>query len=109
MYVVPTPFALASNLAHYFTLILPSEVSPQGPLEAVGELVRTEAAELVVAYTFDLRTNELVPEKIPNPGAGREHRFTAWRMAGEAGARHVELVRRRVVQSLLDTEEDDAG
>jgi hypothetical protein len=28
MYVVPTPFALASNLAHYFTLIMPAAEAP---------------------------------------------------------------------------------
>jgi hypothetical protein len=109
MYVVPTPFALATNVAHYFTLIMPSEATPPEPFEAVGNLVRTEAAELVVAYTFDLRTNDLVPEKIPNPGAGRTHHFKAWRLAGEAGTRRVELVPKPVVLSLLvETEADDA-
>jgi hypothetical protein len=108
MYVVPTPFALASNLAHFFTLILPREATPPAMFEAVGDLVRIEAAELVVAYKFDLRTNELLAEKIPNPGAGRQHHFKAWRLIGEAGERHVELSPRRVVQSLLEREADDA-
>jgi|SRR5208282_829762 len=75
MYVVPTPFALATNVAHYFTLIMPSEAAAPEGFEAVGDLVRTETAELVVAYTFDLRTNDLVPEKIPNPGAGAPASF----------------------------------
>lgn len=118
MYVVPTPFALATDVAHYFTLIVPGEATPPAGFEAVGDLVRTEAAELVVAYKFDLRTNDLVPEKIPNPGAGREHHFKAWRLAGEAGARRVELMPKPVVQrlletgaqqSLLDLEADDAS
>jgi hypothetical protein len=91
MYVVPTPFALASNLAHFFTLITPGNLNAPDGFEAIGELVRTEAAELVVGYNFDLRTNELLPEKIPNPNAGREHRFRAWRIANEEGAREVTL------------------
>lgn len=34
-----------------------------------------------MGYTFDLRANTLVPQTIPNPGAGREHEFTAWRVS----------------------------
>jgi hypothetical protein len=44
--------------------------------------VRKEANELTVGYSFDLRTNAIVPEKVANPGAGREHSFRAWRLAG---------------------------
>lgn len=102
MYVVPTPFALAANLAHYFTLILPGEVTPADGYEPIGELVRIEAAELVIAYKFDLRTNELVPERVPNPDAGRPHTFRAWRLAGEAGERRVEMV--TPAPNLLDLE-----
>jgi len=91
MYVVPTPFALANNLAHHFSLILPAEETPDKDFEAIGDLVRVEAPQLVVAYNFDLRTNALQPELIANPNAGREHRFRAWRLAGEAGARVVEM------------------
>ncbi|MBC6442927.1 MAG: hypothetical protein GDA53_07355 [Rhodobacteraceae bacterium] len=38
---------------------------------------------MVAAYTFDLRSNELTTELISNPGAGREHVFKAYRMAGD--------------------------
>lgn len=79
MYVVPTPFRLADGLAHHKTLVLPSEADPGPGFEPVGELVRKESEELVAAYTFDLRTNELRAERIPNPNAGLEHRFRAWR------------------------------
>ena len=48
----------------------------------MGELRRREAAELIVGYSFDLQTNELIPKKMPNPGAGREHVFRAWRLKG---------------------------
>lgn len=91
MYVVPTPFALARNVAHHFTLVLPAEAVPDEGFEAIGDLARIEAEQLVVAYKFDLRTNNLIPELIPNPNAGREHNFRAWRLAGEAGERKVEM------------------
>ena len=84
MYVVPTPFRIADGLAHQRTLILPIEQAPGDDFIDVGELVRREADHLVVAYTFDLRTNELGVEGAPNPHAGREHRFRAWRL-GQAG------------------------
>lgn len=85
MYVVPTPFSLAEGLAHQHTLILPGEVDPAGGLIEVGELTRRETEHLIVAYTFDLRTNELRAERVSNPHAGREHHFRAWRL-GRAAA-----------------------
>jgi hypothetical protein len=80
MYVAPTPFALAEGTAHQRTLILPASVQSSSGLVQVGELVRREVDEIVVAYAFDLTTNELTTRKLPNPNAGREHRFTAYRM-----------------------------
>ena len=85
MYVVPTPFRIVEGLAHQHTLILPSEHTPGADFIDVGELVRREADHLVVAYTFDLRTNELGVERVSNPHAGQEHRFRAWRL-GQVGA-----------------------
>jgi hypothetical protein len=82
MYVVPTPFHLADGVAHQQTLILPRDVEAGGECFEVGELRRREAAELIVGYSFDLRTNEFLPRKAPNPGAGREHVFRAWRLNG---------------------------
>jgi hypothetical protein len=82
MYVVPTPFRLVQGVAHQQTLIVPGEVTPPGRFIRVGELLRREAEELIVGYTFDLRTNELQPEKVPNSAAGREHGFRAWRLKG---------------------------
>jgi hypothetical protein len=79
MYVVPTPFNLAAGLAHQQTLILPAEVNVGAALQEVGELRRKEAAELLVGYSFDLKSNELLPKWLPNPGAGRNHLFRAWR------------------------------
>ena len=84
LYVVPTPFSLAEGLAHQRTLILPGEVDPAGDLIEVGELTRRETEHLIVAYTFDLRSNERRAERVPNPHAGREHHFRAWRLGGAA-------------------------
>lgn len=85
MYVVPTPFKIADGLAHQRTLILPADVETSDDFFAVGDLLRREAQEVVVGYKFDLRTNELAIEKVPNEFAGREHAFRAWRSGQTAG------------------------
>ncbi|HUT90439.1 MAG TPA: hypothetical protein VMY37_13135 [Thermoguttaceae bacterium] len=82
MYVVPTPFELVDGVAHQRTLILPSNEHPGDGLTEVGTLERVESDELIVGYSFDLRTNDLIPEKVPNPGAGTQHKFRAWRHKG---------------------------
>ena len=85
MYVVPTPFRIADGLAHQRTLILPGDHAPGDDLIDVGELVRREAGPLGCRlYLRSKRTNELGVERVPNPHAGREHRFHAWRI-GQAG------------------------
>lgn len=91
MYVAPTPFALAEGTAHQRTLILPANEAPSARLVKVGELVRREVSEIVVAYAFDLRTNELTTQKMPNPNAGREHRFIAYRLKGDPISPEVQL------------------
>jgi hypothetical protein len=82
MYVVPTPFHLVSGIAHHQTLILPDGVATTDEFVEIGELRRREASDLIVGYSFDLKTNALVPQKVSNPGAGREHVFRAWRLKG---------------------------
>jgi hypothetical protein len=84
MYVVPTPFRLVEGVAHHQTLILPTETRPGEDFLAVGALKRIEVAQMVVGYEFNLQTNQLAPRKVPNPGAGREHVFTAWRLKGSS-------------------------
>jgi len=82
MYVVPTPFHLVEGVAHQQTLILSADEETDGDFFEAGELRRREAAELIVGYSFDLQTNEILPKKVPNPGAGKEHVFRAWRLKG---------------------------
>ena len=100
-------FALGSNLVHFFTLILPTSSTPDDGFESIGELTRAEAEVVVVGYRFDLRTNELLPEKIPNPNAGREDRFHAWRLKGENGPRQVGFNRVTPEIGLAEVERDE--
>ena len=82
MYVAPTPFGLVAGVAHTQTLLLPNNLPVPEQYYQVGSLVRVEAAELIVGYTFDLQANTLFPTTIPNPFAGQEHNFIAWRLRG---------------------------
>ena len=80
MYVAPTPFALTEGTMGLMTLILTEGYNAPPGFREVGRLTRTEAPQLVVGYSFDLRTNELKAEKIPNPRAGTQHKFVAYRL-----------------------------
>jgi len=83
MYVCPTPFALTSGTAHRRTLIVPENYQIESGFIEVGTLTRREAEQMVVAYSFDLRTNELATTQVPNPNAGRAHVFKALRVEGD--------------------------
>ena len=84
MYVAPTPFALTEGTTGLMTLILPESYEADPRFREVGRLRRVEASTLVVGYTFDLRTNELTAERVPNPRGGTEHRFVAYRLTDQA-------------------------
>lgn len=84
MYVAPTPFALTDGTTGLLTLILPENFGSDDRYQVVGNLTRTEAETLVVGYNFDLRTNELKAERIPNPNKGAQHRFVAYRLKHQA-------------------------
>jgi len=97
MYVVPTPFGLLEGVAHHRTLILPEGEDPGEDFFQVGKIERIEAKELLVAYTFDLKKNEIYPKRVPNPNAGKSHIFYAWRLKGEPKNR-VNLRDKRVLE-----------
>ncbi len=80
MYVAPTPFALANGTPHHRTLIVPADEPVDNDLVQVGELIRQEVEEVVVQYAFDLKTNVLTTQKMPNPNAGKKHVFRAYRV-----------------------------
>src|ERR1051326_6841239 len=103
MYVAPTPFGLVNGVAHTLTLLLPTDWTVPDDLVAVGDLTRREAERLIVGYDFDLRTNILEPHSVPNPGAGTEHRFRAWRLAGLP----LDSVEMRAYPPLPETSDED--
>jgi len=83
MYVAPTPFALADGTAHRNTLILRETDDPGTGFVPVGTLRRREVDQVVVTYKFDLRSNSLQTTTAPNPNAGLEHVFIAYRLEGD--------------------------
>jgi hypothetical protein len=84
MYVAPTPFGLLSGVAHTQTLVLPKDFIVKGKYKQVGEIIRKEAERIIVGYSFDLKTNTLVPKSVKNRDAGREHVFYVWRIQSGA-------------------------
>ena len=85
MYVAPTPFALVDGTAHNRTLILPERMPVDDNLFEIATLTRREATHEVVAYRFDMRSNELNIELVPNPDSGKEHVFKVYRINGDLG------------------------
>lgn len=83
MYVAPTPFALADGTAHRRTLILPVSVPVDDDLVEVARITRREIDRIVMAYNFDLGRNDLTATLVPNPTAGTEHAFNAYRLEGD--------------------------
>lgn len=93
MYVAPTPFALTEGTTGLMTLIIPESIKADSRYQEVGRLTRIEAENLIVGYTFDMRTNELKAERVQNPSAGNEHRFVAYRLADHS-AKPVSILKR---------------
>ena len=71
----------ASSLRPITSTLSPLAVDDD--LIEIAKLTRREVERMVVAYNFDLRSNELTTELVPNPNAGREHVFKAHRMDGD--------------------------
>lgn len=85
MYVAPTPFALLEGTTGRKTLIVPKSMNVDAKrLKPVGHFSRTEVDQVLVAYEFDLVTNELKPRFEDNPSAGRQHDFIAYRAVDDA-------------------------
>lgn len=104
MYVAPTPFGLATGLAHAQTLILPADISLPKNYRSVGKLVRKEADKLIIGYTFDLKNNIITPKTIPNPNNGKEHSFQSWRLSD--GSDESVIMHERHDIEVTDDEED---
>ena len=84
MYVAPTPFALTEGTTGLMTLVIPAGMSPDPRYQEVGRLIRAEANALVAGYHFDLRTNQITPEHVPNPSGGTKREFVAYRLDSQA-------------------------
>ncbi len=84
MYVAPTPFALTEGTTGLMTLILPESMEGDSRFQEVGRFSRIEAESLAIGYTFDLRSNELKAERVPNPSAGSQHGFVAYRLSSQS-------------------------
>lgn len=98
MYVVPTPFALATGTAGLATLILPSSHSvTSSDLVGVGDITRVEVDEVVTSYEFNLETNQLITHKSANPHARRANDFVAYRVRGRGDDKTVTLSERAEV------------
>lgn len=85
MYVAPTPFALASGLDRQVTLIDLESRSFSAALHSAGSLVRVETQDLIASYVFDLTTNNIEGQKVPNPDSGKQHQFKAYRSVQSIG------------------------
>ena len=85
MYIAPTPYGLISGVDRQITLILPASYPSDPRLEAVGNLSRIEASQLVIGYSFNMITNEITPTFEDNPSAGKVHFFIAYRVKNADG------------------------
>lgn len=103
MYVAPTPFAVAQGLTGTRTLLVPKSWEPSKGFKRVGEIVRVESTNLVVGYEFDLKTNSLSPKTVPNPAAGKNHGFVAYRIESDSN----KAVSLNPDPKIVDREEDD--
>ena len=84
MYVAPTPFAVADGLTGTRTLVVPEKLTAPNGFKKVGSLTRKETKQLVVGYQFNLESNEISETKVPNTDAGKEHKFSAYRIDSDS-------------------------
>lgn len=105
MYVAPTPFALTEGTTGLMTLIVPIAFKPDPRFRVVGELSRIETENHVVGYSFDLRTNTMKAETVPNPHKGTAHNFTAYRLKSQTEKPVTMLSRTLILNSIQEPEE----
>ena len=84
MYVAPTPYAIADGLVGTRTLIVPDNFTAPRNFKNVGDITRIEAEKLVVGYRFEFETNAISASEVPNPNAGKEHKFSAFRINADS-------------------------
>lgn len=84
MYVAPTPFAIADGLEGTKTLVVLKTMIAPNEFKKVGSLTRKETDKFVGGYQFNLETNKISAMKVPNPNAGKEHKFSAYRIDSDS-------------------------
>ena len=102
MYVVPTPFFLAEGLTNQQTLILPANIEPDDDFFEVGVLVRVEAEKSIIGYSFNLQSNEILPQQARNPTARTKHIFRAWRLKGSPNTPVTSRPAQSIIESLAE-------
>lgn len=83
--------------------------SVDGDLFEVGTLTRREVDCVVVACSFDLRSNQIETTLFPNPNAGREHVFKAYRIQGDLPEPVTLRERSRVLRELARIRNGDGN
>jgi hypothetical protein len=85
MYVAPTPYGLLEGVERQVTLILPVSWPSPPEMIDVGQIVRTEADQVMTGYQFDLLTHEIKATWAKNPKGGIQHGFVAYRAVSTVG------------------------
>ncbi|MDP3851373.1 MAG: hypothetical protein Q8Q59_12770 [Luteolibacter sp.] len=85
MYVAPTPYALTLGTERQVTLIASRNFNPSQRLKRAGAISRTESANLIRGYSFDMMTHELKASLVTNPDAGKKHSFSVFRASNSNG------------------------
>lgn len=78
MYRPPSPYQLLEGLDQGATLITPADTLVTS-LSPAGTLKRQGAPELIKDVLVDYESNKFRVRKRPNPNAGSDHHFCAWR------------------------------
>lgn len=81
---LPNPFRLLQGAANQATLILPDHYDPGPSLVQVGVLIRREPRDIVIAIVENFVAGTVTAGTAPNPTAGQEHTFRAWRLKGSS-------------------------
>ena len=78
-------FEQEDNAQDIDSLVYQGLTRVDGNEQVVGLLASNwQISEDKTGYTFNLRTNDLRAEKIPNPRSGTEHHFKAYRLKSQA-------------------------
>ncbi len=104
--MAPTPFALTEGTTGLMTLIIPEENTADSRFALVGQLMRIEADHLVMGYSFDFSQNSLKGVLAPNPNAGAQHNFCAYRLKSQSRKPVTMLSRTSILKTVEAMDEE---